>query len=289
MFFPRFSPLLLTIFLLPWQAQAAQPLNAGVLAPHKAVYDIDLIATHSGSQIINISGQLSYEWKPACEAYLTNHKFTLMYEYADSPGMKIASNFTTFESGDGRDFDYSSRRDRDGSLYQEIRGHATTGKKAAGKAVYSKPENLKYDLPEGTLFPVSHTLGLIEHARAGEKFYPAVIFDGSDEDGPIEINSFIGKEVKDAGKTMPKSDKIDSKLLNGRAWNVRMAVFPVKDQEEESDYEMSLVFHENGIISDMEIDYDDFSVRQKLVSLESLPADSCGSSKVEEKPVPKKP
>ena len=64
-----------------------------------------------------------------------------------------------------------------------------------------------------------------------------------------------------------------------------MAVFPVKDREEESDYEMSMNFHENGIISDMLIEYDDFSVKQKLVALEKIPAESCGADVAE----PKKP
>jgi hypothetical protein len=38
---------------------------------------------------------------------------------------------------------------------------------------------------------------------------------------------------------------------------------------------MSLVFHENGLISDMLIEYDDFSVTQKLVALEKVDAASC--------------
>ena len=56
---------------------------------------------------------------------------------------------------------------------------------------------------------------------------------------------------------------------------MRMAIFQASDQEEESDYEMDMVFHENGIISDMTIEYDDFTVKQKLVSLEKLPAIAC--------------
>jgi hypothetical protein len=237
------------------------------LAPHKAVYDIDLIATHSGSQIINISGQMAYEWKPTCDAWVTDHRFKLFYEYADSPGMRITSDFTTYESFDGKDFNFSSRRQRDGQMYQEIRGNADNG-----KAVYSMPESLKFDLAKGSLFPMGHTLEVIKQAEAGNKFYSANVFDGSDEEGPIEINTFVGKPAKSGAA---KSDKIDNSLLDGKAWNVRMAVFQHAAQEEESDYEMDMVFHENGIISDMTIEYDDFSVTQKLVSLEKITADAC--------------
>lgn len=247
------------------------------LAPHKALYNIRLVATHGGSQVLNISGQMEYEWRPVCDAWITDHKFELFYEYADSPGMKIKSDFSTYETMDGKEFNYTSRRYRDGEMYQEIRGNADTGAKG-GHATYKMPEGIRYDLAAGTLFPTSHTLQLVKHAKAGDKIYAANVFDGSDEDGPIEINAVMSPYKKPAS-VREQNDKIDSSLLSGQSWNIRMAVFPEKQQEEESDYEMSLRFHENGIISDMLIDYDDFSVRQSLVSLEKLPVNPCNGNK----------
>lgn len=282
----RPSALLLAAVLLapaPAFAASAEAIAKG-LAPHKALYNIRLVATHSGSQIIDVSGQMVYEWKPTCDGWLTDHRFKLLYEYADSPGMKITSDFSTFETFDGKDFSYSSRRQKDGEVYQEIRGHADA-EANGGKANYTIPEEIKYDLAKGTLFPMGHTLELIKHAEEGKKFYSAQIFDGSDEDGPIEINSFIGKKQAPSKESL-SNPQIDKSLIDGKAWNVRMAVFPTKDQEEESDYEMSMLFHENGIISDMLIEYDDFSVKQTLVALEKLPADTCEGGKIE---IPKKP
>jgi hypothetical protein len=261
------------VLILPMSNVCAAPLDAvaSALVPHKATYDVNLVATHSGSQIINIRGKMVYEWKPTCDAWATNHQFQLSYEYADAPGMKIVSNFSTYETQDGKNFNFSSRRQRDGELYQDLRGHADIGK-SGGKVTFSKPEGLNYELGAGALFPVSHTAELIRRANKGDKFYSAEVYDGSDEDGPVEINTFIGKQVKAKYKD---SKTIDASLLDGKAWNIRMAVFPIKDQEEESDYEMNLVFHENGIISDMLIEYDDFSVTQKLQSLEKIKAVSC--------------
>lgn len=256
-------------FALP---AVAAPLTG--LAPHKAIYDIRLVATHSGSQVLNITGQMEYAWHPVCDAWVTDHKFDLVYEYADSPGMTIKSDFSTYETMDGKEFSYTSRRYRDGELYQEIRGSADLDDKG-GKAIYNMPEGIRYDLEAGTLFPTSHTMQLVKHAKAGDKIYAAQVFDGSDEEGPIEINAIMGPAKKEAAK----GDNIDAALLSGNAWNIRMAVFPEKQQEEESDYEMSLRFHENGIISDMLIDYDDFSVRQSLVALEKLPVNPCKGDK----------
>jgi len=258
----------------------ASPLSAADvaknLAAHKAMYDISLIATHSGSQIINISGQMVYETKPSCGAWLTDHHFKLNYEYADMPGMRIASDFSTFESADGKEFSFSSRRLRDGELIQELRGQAHIDDQKGGEAVFSMPEGLKFDLKGGYIFPMAHTINLIEQASQNKSFYDAVLFDGSDEDGPIEITTFIGPR-RDAPVAISQNKSVDASLLKSPHWTVRMAVFPVKEQEEVSDYEMTLVFHQNGVISDMTIDYDDFSVRQKLVSLEKIAAHSCES------------
>jgi hypothetical protein len=247
------------------------------LEPHKALYDIDLVATRSGSPIVNISGKMFYEWKPTCGGWITDHRFNLLYEYADSPAMQITSDFSTYESFEGKDFNFSARRKRNDQLYQEFRGHANFGKGAgekAGLAEYSIPDELEYGLDESTFFPMTHTVKMIQKALNEDKFFHAVVFDGSDEEGPVEINAFIGKEV-DALKQLGKTENLDKSLLKTPAWNVRMAVFPEQNDSPTASYEMSIVFHENGVISDMLVDYEDFSVTQKLIALEKLKPVSC--------------
>lgn len=236
------------------------------MVPHKALYDVKLVATHTGSQIVNISGQMMYEWRPDCDGWMTHHQFNLRYDYADNPGMMIESDFTTYETYDGKDFSFSSRRNRNGHLYQTLRGFAHGGE----KAVFTQPKDLSYMLSPETLFPMRHSVETLKYLRAHKKFFSAQVFDGSDEDGPIEINTFIGKPVN-AMLTLSPSEEIDMTLINTPAYHVRMAVFPLKNEEEAAaDYEMSMVLHDNGIISDMLIEYDDFSITQKLVALKKV-------------------
>lgn len=243
--------------------------NVEVLTPHKALYDIILVSRSSGSQIANIRGEMYYETNRTCEAWVTDHRFNLTYEYADSPAMRIKSDFSTYEYFDGNEFHFSTRRHRDGQLYEEFRGAAETDE-GFKKARFNIPHGTRYDLKRETLYPMAHTVELAEKALAGKKFYKAVIFDGSDSDGPVEINSFIGSMVEQ--EDFIQGEKIDSDLLGASAWNVRMAAFPLEESGSFADYEMSMVFHQNGIVSDMVIDYDNFSVRQKLVALEKLDA-----------------
>ena len=243
-------------------------LKAGLL-PHRALYDIKLAGSKNGSQILNVAGQMFYEWRPSCEAWISNHRFKLRYEYADTPAMDITSEFSTYESLDGKSLSFTSQRKRNGEIYEELRGQADIDKEEKGLAVYSIPDGLSYDLPKGAMFPMSHTLAVLDNIRAGKKFFSAVIFDGSDEEGPVEINTFIGK-----AHLMPAVNDLltpmNEILQASPAWNVRLAFFPLTKPEATSDYEMSIVLHENGVISDMKIDYHDFSVSQKLTALDKM-------------------
>ncbi len=42
---------------------------------------------------------------------------------------------------------------------------------------------------------------------------------------------------------------------------------------------MNMVLQDNGVISDMRVDYKDFSVTQKLIGLEPVKAESCGGAR----------
>jgi len=259
---------------MPSQVWAVEGALHDKLAPHKALYNIKMISRSSASQILNISGQMFYEWRTGCEAWTTDHRFNLFYEYADSPPIRITSDFSTYETFDGKSFDYSSRRKRNGDMYQEIRGRAEMRTDQGGEAIYSKPEGLVFDLEPEMLFPMSHSLGILQRAAAGDKFYSARIFDGSDEEGPVEVNTFIGSPVA-ADNIVQAQDGIDGALLASPAWNVRMAFFPLIENTEDAEYEMDVVFHENGVISDMVVEYRDFAVTQKLAALEVLTPEDC--------------
>lgn len=284
--FAALTLVLLTGASPAWGSGLSTKAGGMEFAPHKAIYEVKLIATRSGSQIINISGEMRYEWHPTCDAWISNHSFNLYYEYADAPPMQINSDFSTFETFDGKSLDYSSQRRRDGMLFEELRGRAVRDETGKGEAVNTIPGTLSFDLPEGTLFPMQHTMAVLKAFKEGKKFLGATVFDGSDEDGPVEISSFMGGPV-DAKRNFEDVPELDMSLIDTPAWKARLAFFPLNDPSETADYEMNLVFHENGIISDMMIEYDDFTISQKLVALESL-KDGCKPEKPaavdEEKP-----
>lgn len=248
------------------------------MAPHAALYDIRMIRKKSGTPIIHIRGQMMYEWQPVCDAWTSAHHFRLQYEYADAPPVRIASDFTTYEDFSGESFSFTTRRVRDGQLYEELRGRAVMdGTHGGGQVTYSVPPGKSASLPQGTLFPVSHSIALLKQQAAGARFFRATLFDGSDEDGRMEVNAvFLGPSADPARMPAP-SARIDADLLKSPAHHARLAFFPLQKTQDTADFEMDVILHENGIISDMNVDYGDFAVSQKLAGLRALP-DGCAPS-----------
>lgn len=266
---------------------AGEQAAPAVMTPHKAIYDFRMLGISSGSGgLSDIRGSMFYEQADACDGWTTDHRFTSEYFYPERPALLNASQYTAWEAKDRSLFQFNSERQENGNPGEQLRGAVERGADGTAKAVFSRPADLTFDLPAGYYLPVQHTAEMISRARKGEKIFHAVLFDGTDADGPVEVNAIITKaltpaEVAAIGMTADgKPDaRIDAKLVNVPAWRVRMAVFPLYPKEGQDgstpSYEMDMVLHDNGVISDAVVDYRQFKLAQKLTALEAVPPVNC--------------
>lgn len=264
----KFGIFLTGILLMPHAAQAVD------LASHKAIYDIRMKSTQTGSQVLDVRGKMLFSFRKSCDGWISNHKFLLDYQYTGTPPLQVESKFTSFEDFNGKLLNFSSNRFTNGEVDQQIRGIAKLRPDQKSAASFTIPENRSLPLAETTLFPAAHTIKLIEAAEKGQKIVNAQVFDGSDDEGAVEMNAVIGK------KTLFEADpKLDKSLTSGEGWLMRMAVFPPQTDENQttSDYEMTMNLLQNGVIRDMVVDYHNFSVTQKLIAAEPLKEDKCGA------------
>lgn len=260
---------------------AALPGEAGdvPIAIHRALYNFKLVAVEPGAGINGVEGRMYFDQDDVCDAWTTDRRFTTEYQYADSPVDVTSSHYVMFESKDRQQFSFSSERQENGEMTEQLRGSVESAADGAARAVYSRPDDLGYDLPKGYLFPTRHSMEVIRHARAGEQFFSAVVFDGTDADGPVELSAFIGKKVTpdEIKKIKGANKKIDAGLLTPDAWHVRLSVFPLKEAAEMMpSYEMDMIMHDNGVVSYALVDYKTFKVEQKLTALEKLAPKKCG-------------
>jgi hypothetical protein len=226
------------------------------------------------SGVVGAGGTLAYQWGEACDGWTIEQRYQLVIQYEDERPSELGSSFVTWESKDGLKYRFNERKTRNGQLDEEIKGDAeieADGK--PGKAVFDKPKEQTFDLPRGTFFPTAHTLMLIRQAEAGQNFVAKRVFDGSSVDGAVLVSAVIGPTIA-AAKT-PADAELKSPLLQRPSWDMRLAFFPDSKKEEEPDYELGMRLLDNGVSSEMSIDYGDYVIRAKLKEIEALPRPAC--------------
>ena len=255
--------------------------TSGVV-PHKALYDFAMVSVTSGAGVADIQGHMFYEQDDACDAWTTDHRFTVTYYYPERQPLVNSSHYVAWEAKDQSQFQFSSERQENGVVTELLRGFVEREKDGAATAEYVRPDDLAYDLPQGYFLPTGHIKEILKHAKAGNRFLSAVMFDGTDADGPIAVTAFIGDKLSaealkaHAPKAAKKGETLDTSLLSPNAWPVRMAIFPLAQKDSMiPSYEMDIILHDNSVVSYALVDYKSFRVEQRLTALEPLPIRKC--------------
>jgi hypothetical protein len=256
---------------------AGQTMAAGAgseLAPHRAIYRMNLASTKSGSGVTAASGAMSYKFGDSCDGWIVENKTALTFAYSDGAPVTTTWDFVTWESKDGLHYRFRVRSTRDGTVSEEIDGVADLdGKGKGGIAKFTLPENSTLALPKGTLFPTEHTIRLIEMALKGEHLVERTLFDGTGTDQIFSVNAVIGKSR--AGAQPAAKTGVNGGLLSMQSWPMQMAFFPGDSNEPDPDYEVAVRYYQNGVADEVLQSFGNFSLRGTLESLESLPKPDC--------------
>jgi hypothetical protein len=246
---------------------AALPADAGTIAPHRALYDLSLASTRASGGVVGVEGRMMFQWGDTCDGWTIEQRYRMRLIQAQEDQVDIVSNLVTWESKDGSRYRFTLRKKRGGEPEEEIRGSALLqGAGKEGQANFTRPEPQSIELPAGTMFPTAHTIELIRRAEAKEAILSRRVFDGSEVEDPVEVNAVIGRLLPPD----PADEKLGP-LLARPGWRVRLAFFPAEGQSPQPDYEIGLRLLDNGVSTDMIIDYGDFSVRARLREVEALP------------------
>ena len=246
---------------IPAAAQAGQ-----FLAPHRAVYDLELDSASDRSGITGITGRMVYEFDgSACEGYTVDFRFVTQIDTAELSRVSDLQT-STYEDAAGDHFSFVTKSFVDQKLDREIKGSAT--RDAGGiKVDLDKPENRTLAL-ERTQFPTQHLLELIARAESSERFYETTIFDGSEDADKVMTTTVVIGHKAPIDNGDPEKPAMQT-LGNDRFWPVDIAYFDLAGGggEELPTYRISFKLHENGVTRDIVMDYGDFSMKGQLVDL----------------------
>jgi len=272
------------VLCIPLHTNAAPPpvVSSIVLASHKALYTVTLTGTHPGSDYLDVSGKMILEFTDACDAWNTKQKSLLRTVTGEGTESLSHSDFESLESKNGKDYNFKVRQTQDGDT-SEFRGSAhRDGPGDTGTASYIKPEKTNYKLPAHFLFQTAQQVKLIEYAKKGGHFLSGDMFDGSEGGGASHFNAIV---LKTPGRD--SAANLKNPLLDSPLHRVRIAFYPPAGTEDKSDgqtagvsneepeYEMTMTVHDNGVVSDYDYDYQDFSVHGQLQAIQALSHPRC--------------
>lgn len=277
---PSLAAAFAAIALIDFAAPASAAPNV-VFAPHRAVYDISLIDSVPGSGVAGVSGRMVYELNgSACDGYTQNMRFiTVMTNQEGEETVSDLRNSSWEEAG-GKKLRFSSSQYQNDQLADSSQGDASRagGGQASTGVNLVKPAKKRVSLPSDIYFPMQHALTLVEAAKSGSKFFTANLYDGSEKGEKYYLtNTVIGKKIEPGAKALTASLKGTEPLASRPSWPLTISYFEVGKEKEDAlpAYELSFRYFENGVTTDLKIDYGEFSIRGDLKELTFLDQGKC--------------
>ena len=248
--------------------RAAEP-GVEAMVGHRAAYRLTLDKVRDNSDIARAEGVMLYEVVDSCDGWATRQRFQLRLTDRDGQEVETASDYSTFETKDGKRIRFSLTQTSQGAVSQRVAGEAEVTPEG-GMARYTEPEAKQEPLPKGTLLPMLHTIRSLAAARAGTRLMVVPLFDGTSADGAQDTTTVI------SAWTPPQPNGRFPDLAKLGSARMRVAFFDRKDDgsgggASAPDYEVGLRYFENGVADEMSMDFGEFSVNGALQELSILP------------------
>ena len=117
------------------------------------------------------------------------------------------------------------------------------------------------------MFPIQHSLRMIDAARRGRSTFTADFYDGADGGEKIYVvTAQIGKQLPgNFNRTLPRAGQAD-KLDSVPSWPIQLSYYePGSDKKDALPmYEMSFVFFANGVSRRLVIDNGEYTMKGEL-------------------------
>jgi hypothetical protein len=251
-----------------------------VLAPHRAVYDIVLDQSRAAGSVTDLTGRMVYELTGnPCDGYTQNMRFVTRTTSSEGSQKLNDLRSSSFEDGAFKSLKFSSSQYADEQPSEQTGGDAARSS-ADGRVTVdvTRPAKRRLTLDAATLFPVQHSIKILEAAKAGRSMFTSDLYDGSEKGEKVyATTAVIGKKLAPGHNAkLPKTANTEA-LDKLPAWPVSLSYF--EKGKDNADlipaYEMAFVFFENGVSRRLFIDYGEFAVRGTLKEISFLDAPPC--------------
>jgi hypothetical protein len=252
--------------------------------PHRAIYDLSLGDSTPGSGVTGVVGRMVYELNgSACDGYTQNMRFVTVMTNQDGVDTVSDLRNSSWEEADAKKLKFSSTQYQNDELADSSQGDALRSKGSTPVVGVDlvKPAKKKVSLPTDIYFPMQHASTLVHAARSGQKMVTANLYDGSEKGEKYYLtNTIIGKSFGTGPSAAPGTFKGADTLAGVPSWPMAISYFEAgKDHEDQTpSYELSFRYFEDGVSTDLKIDYGEFSIKGALKELTFLPPGKCAAS-----------
>ena len=252
--------------------------SASAVAPHRAVYDLQLLRTTQGANVGNVSGRMAYEVSGSeCDGWTVSFRLVNRFDYKEGTPRLFDTQSSSWETGDGKEMNYSEKEFVDSKQEGEKRVSVVRADKdSVGEVSITLPQAKKTSIPAETVFPMRHQLRLMEAAAKGETRDVSLVYDGSDEEKTVRAISTIGKKVNAGEGKKDKDNPQAAPLRSLSSWPVTIGYYSADEDNAETPlYQINFDMYENGVSNSLVMDYGSFALSGKLAHLELLKAEAC--------------
>lgn len=257
------------VFMGALPAAAADVL----LVPHRAVYDFTLGKSEGPKGPVAAKGRIVFEIRgDACTGYAVNFRQETEVSPPEGEAHSADVRSATFEAADGKSFRFRIKTRMNGQLDKTVEGSAE--RSPGGLSIgLTKPAPEKIDLGVSVTFPVQQTMRSLEVARKGGSVLELKTFDGSG-DGKTVYHSL---QIIGAPLTKPAGDLTANvaAMKSMKRWRVVASNFDLKNTDAPALYSITFDMWENGVSSNVSIDYGTFTLNGKMSKLEVFPVKPC--------------
>ena len=259
-------------------------------APHRAIYELSIDTSSPGSGVSGIGGRIVYELTgSACEGFTQNMRFVTVTSNSEGGNQTTDLRTSSWEQVPASKLRFSSSTYQNDELAEQARGTAQRATPQDAPSIeLAKPAKKSFAVSSPVYFPMQHSAALIQAARDGKTHFSADLYDGSEDGSRVYTTSALIGHRRAPGSGSIKAlagQKAGTALDAVPSWPVSISYFNLvtdgqaKHKDELPIYEMSYRFHENGVTSDLRLDYGEYAMKGELKELVFLEPSACPAIK----------
>jgi hypothetical protein len=263
---------------------ATEVTSPTTFVPHRAIYQLEIDRAAAGSGISDVNGRIVYELTgSACEGFTQNMRFVTVTSNSEGNSQTTDLRTSSWESVPAKKLRFNSSSYLNDQLTEQARGSAERkGLTETPSIDLAKPEKKTFELGQQVYFPMQHSAALLDAARAGKTHFAADLYDGSEKGAKVYATSaVIGQRVAPGANKSLAGLKGAGALESVPSWPVSISYFSKGNTVHKDElplYEMSYRFHENGVTSQIVLDYGQYSMKGKLNELVMLDQQACSNA-----------